>query len=93
MTTWVKQGVFGDLQPGAAEARRCVEKLYASKGKDLYITSIREGTHSAGTLHTDGRAFDIRPNGVPFEEVRSVLPKGCEVVDEVNHFHIEYDPK
>ena len=54
MSVWYKQGVYGELQPAASEGRRKVEKLFAAKGEDLYITSIREATHGVGTLHTDG---------------------------------------
>jgi len=93
MTVWIKQGVIGDLQSIARKGLGHVAKLYGSAGHDLYITSLREGNHSAGSFHYDGLAFDIKPGKINIKEIRKVLGPDWDVVDETNHFHCEYDPK
>ena len=98
MTTWMKQGVFGELQAPAAEGLRIVEKVFRDNGwGDVYVTSIREGTHGIGSFHPAGRAFDIRwPPGANVQAVLKILRKALgddfDVVGESNHIHIEYQP-
>ncbi len=92
MTVWYKQGVLGDLQQVTRKGLGRVAKLYLSKGSDLYVTSLREGNHMAGSLHYDGLAFDIRC-GVSISEIREALGPGWDVVHEKDHIHCEYDPK
>jgi hypothetical protein len=93
MSTWIKEGVFGELNRAAALGLRNVRKLYDLKNKDLFITSIREGTHSAGSLHSIGDAWDQRANGVTVDEIKKALGPSFDVVDESDHIHCEYDPK
>jgi len=95
MAMWIKQGVFGALEPEAAEGQRQMRKLFASKREDLYITSIREGTHSDGSFHYDGRAWDQRMNkNVTIDEMRAALGgNNFDIVLECDHVHVEYDPK
>lgn len=93
MATWIKQGVYGVMRPEIDVAKRKLERLYSSEGKDLYITSIMEGTHSPGSLHHAGFAFDIRSEGVSIDRIRSLLGDDYDVVVEKTHLHIEYDPK
>lgn len=92
MATWIKLGCFGDLHSLAAEGLRKVEKLYASKGKDLHITSLREGTHNPGSLHWLGFAWDQRPDGIAITEIKSAVGPNFDVVKEIDHLHIEFDP-
>ena len=97
MSTYIKQGVYGELVPEAAEGKRQLEKLFASENEDLIITSIREGTHSPGSFHPNGRAFDIRtPKSITWIQIRDFLNQGghkFDVVEHSTHIHIEYDPK
>jgi len=93
MTVWYKEGVYGELRYEAAKGLRLVKILYASKGKDVFVTSIRESTHGIRTLHHLGDAFDIRKNGVSIRDIRRVLGKDFDVVNEWSHFHIEFQPK
>jgi hypothetical protein len=93
MNTWIKQGVYGELTPEAAEGLRKVEKLYHNTGRELFITSIREGTHGTGSLHPSGNAFDIRKNGIDISYIRDILWNSFDVVVHDTHYHIEYDPK
>ena len=97
MTVWYKQGVIGDLQPVARKGLGRVADLYDSFdsyiNEDLFVTSIREGNHKAGSLHYDGLAFDIQLGGRTTGQIREVLGSSWDVVNEENHVHCEFDPK
>ena len=94
MTVWYKQGVLGDLQPVARKGLGRVARLFETKDDDLFITSLRDGNHLAGSLHYDGLAFDMADDpGYLIDEIRFVLGPDWDVVDEGNHIHCEYDPK
>jgi len=94
MTVWIKQGVMGCLKPQARKGLGRVADLFATEDHDLFITSIREGTHKAGSLHYDGQAWDMQDD-VKFQllEIREALGPGFDVVPEIDHIHCEYDPK
>lgn len=93
MTVWIKRGVLGDLIPAAQKGFGRVADLYEDLGKDFFCTSIRDGNHGAGSLHYIGQAFDFRRDGVLISEIRDVLSRNFDVVDELDHYHVEYDPK
>ena len=91
---WYKQGVIGNLQQIARKGLGNVARMYAHYGHDLYVTALRDGNHSAGSLHYDGLAFDIRPvQGIDDDLVRGALGPGWDVVNEGTHIHCEFDPK
>lgn len=88
-----KEGVMGTL---TREARRGFGKLaiaYFSKGLDFLVTSVREGTHSSGSLHPLGLAWDYDPQGVPIEFDKQILGPDYDVIEEADHRHAELDPK
>lgn len=95
MSIWYKQGVYGPLEPEAADGLRRTEKLYAMAEADVYITSIRDGAHGPGSLHPWGYAWDMRPGPVTIDEHRRYLGRDFDVLDHgvPPHRHIEYDPK
>jgi len=94
MTVWYKQGVLGDLQPVVRKGLGRVAKLFETKDDDLFITSIRDGNHLAGSLHYDGLAFDMEDNPkFQLIEIREALGPDFDVVPEKDHIHCEYDPK
>ena len=93
MKVWYKQGVCGQLQPIAQKGLGRVAALYGKKGFNFYVTSIQEGTHSPGSLHYCGMAFDFWGQGAKISEVKTTLGKDWDVIDEGNHYHAEYDPK
>ena len=94
MAVWYKQGVLGDLQPVARKGLGQVADLFKSHDEDLFVTSLRDGNHRAGSLHYDGLAFDIRPcDSIFVEDIKRVLGSKWDVVYEGNHIHCEYDPK
>jgi hypothetical protein len=95
MTVWNKQGVLGNLQPIAQKGFGRVAAQYTREGQDIYVTSIREGNHKAGSLHYLGLAFDIKRGKVSKFMIQTALGAGWDVLEypELNIFHCEYDPK
>lgn len=91
MTIWYKQGVLGLLHP---KAQKALGRLARAAEHDLYVTSLQEGTHSAGSFHHIGRAFDIRyVKGLSRAAVIEAVGSGFDVVFHETHIHVEYDPK
>jgi hypothetical protein len=96
MTVWLKQGVLGDINRHIRLAINSVHTLCQQHSEDLFITSLRDGNHSAGSLHYDGCAFDCRKGELTRENVLralSTLGPFYEVIDEVDHLHVEWDCK
>jgi len=94
MTVWYKQGVLGDLQPVARKGLGRLARLFETGDADLFITSLRDSNHKAGSLHYDGLAFDIKDNAkFQLLEIRQALGSGWDVVPESDHIHCEFDPK
>lgn len=94
MALWYKQGVWGKLNREAADGLRHTQAVFAKHGEDVFVTSVRDGTHGPESLHPQGDAWDMRPSKtVTLEELRGVLGNGYDVVDEGNHWHVEYDPE
>lgn len=94
MTVWIKQGVIGDLQPIARKGLGKVHDLHSQHRVDLFLTSLREANHMAGSLHYDGLAFDILPNlNIALNEIKQVLGPQWDVINEQTHIHCEFDPK
>ena len=74
--------------------------VYWSHGKTVTVTSGIEGSHSRGSKHYAGMAFDLRTSHLLTSEreaiekdLKASLGADFDVVFEGNHFHIEYDPK
>ena len=93
MTVYYKQGVIGDLQPIARKGLGRVAELYGFHGEFIYVTSLRDGNHMAGSLHYDGLAFDIKQGRRPIEQIKDTLGPGWDVVEGPTYYHCEYDPK
>lgn len=94
MTVWIKQGVTGILSAPAQKGLGRIALLYTNHKLNLFITSICEGTHSAGSLHYNGNAFDFRKHvKITKKDIKFVLGKQFDVVIESNHIHVEFDPK
>lgn len=97
----LKAGVV--LCVGAPLARRltdieeCVLKV---TGLELFITSAADGVHMPGSRHYTGEAIDLRIRSVDADKrvvlraaLQSVLGSLFDVVLEVDHIHIEFDPR
>jgi hypothetical protein len=94
MNIWLKRGVFGDLIPSMQKALGKIIDLYQQEGReDFYITCIREGNHANGSFHPIGYAVDFLKQLVPYEKIVRVLGDDYDVIDEVTHYHVEYDRK
>lgn len=92
---WSKQGVMGCMSnPLRKGWGRVVSECYWAKGKDAFITSIREGNHSPGSLHYNGDAVDFKRNGVHIAEIKKAAGKDFDVIEyyDMDIFHLEYDP-
>lgn len=97
----LKPGVdVSGLQP---EAWRIVSEagaLWRERGDELTVTSARDGTHSAQSLHLQGLAVDVRTRDLAkmeildrAHELLGRLGGGYDVIIEADHLHVEYDNK
>ena len=92
--TWRKEGVIGDLIPQAQKGLGRVIKLYYSKNLEYFITSLREGTHSPGSFHAIGQAWDAQGQNVSVAEIKEALGPDFDVLpSNAGAIHHEYDPK
>lgn len=94
----IKAGV--DISRLNREIRRAlpvIANTLRELGYEMIITSTYEGNHSEGSLHYANDAVDIRnEKRYPLTlstRLKSRLGAKYDVVYEVNHIHIEYDPK
>lgn len=78
------------------------EIVYKNHGMLLVVTSLTDGIHpDKKNIHGLGLAADIRTRAIPtevlaliFKELVGILdPLGYDIVIEVDHIHVEYDPK
>lgn len=74
------------------------QSVYSETEASMTITSLSDGKHSVNSLHHTGDAVDLRmPMPVTREQIVSQLKKALgadyDVILEVDHIHIEYDPK
>jgi hypothetical protein len=98
----IKSGVrVAGMSPEALLAIVVAESVYAefNESKQCVVTSVTDGQHKAGSLHHTGRAVDLRnpSNGGLIGSIvamlRSRLGADYDVIPEVDHIHIEHDPK
>lgn len=97
----IKPGVHMDkLQPQIVLGLIAIYSIFERHGYDVTITSISDGNHSLNSLHYVGSAVDLRIKSVGTSDVellvsdiRRSLGANYDVVLEVDHIHVEYDPK
>lgn len=95
----IKPGVRIDwLTPQLVLAAVAAYHIYDFYGEAFMITSGNDGKHMVGSLHYCGRALDIaRPKTVDtaviLELLRETLGESYDILDELDHIHIEFDPK
>ena len=94
----LKPGV--DIARLSRDVRRTLVKLdriYSKNGDILVITSTYEGNHSPSSLHYSNNAIDIRlparDKRAVVSEIKTTLGRNFDVIREINHIHVEYDPK
>ena len=75
-------------------------KVFDSASYDMIVTGALDGKHCANSYHYKLAALDLRNRHIPVderpgicEEMQTQLGKDYQVIDEGDHFHIEYDPK
>jgi D-alanyl-D-alanine dipeptidase len=64
----------------------------------LTVTSVFDGKHKTGSKHDTGQAIDLRTTSLPdedamAEQLRLALGPDYDVILELDHLHVEYDPK
>lgn len=77
-----------------------VNSIFQKNNYELVITSITDSKHSLTSLHYAGNAIDIRISNIPpanidflINELKNSLGSNFDVVHEIDHIHIEYQPK
>lgn len=98
----LKEGVtFEGISLELAEALALADQIYlAWAGRELVLTSLKDGKHSKKSLHYSGNAADLRTRDLTprqqatiLSELKLALGKDYDVVLEIDHIHLEYDPK
>ena len=98
----IKDGVdLRGLKPQMAVAYTIAAMLYQKHGaQPCVITSAGDGTHGPNSLHYQGLALDLRTRSVIpamltsiVRDLKFALGAQFDVVEEVDHIHIEFDPK
>lgn len=90
------KGVQPQVMHGLLMCARGYEKFGAP---NMWVTSICDGKHKAGSKHYEGLAFDLRTNMYDEEQkqklagvLRGILEGEWDVVVEATHIHVEFDP-
>lgn len=93
MSVYLKQDVCGDLSIKMQKAHGKLARYYQEHGMDFFVTSRRDGIHGLGSLHYNGNAEDFDGQGVFISELKELMGKDFDLLDERHHIHCEYDPK
>ena len=98
---FLKPGVrITGMRPEILFAAVVAERVYAEAGPDLTVTACVDGKHMAGSFQYSGAAIDLRTRDLAPDEVQKLTArtKSClgddfDVLLEVDHIHIEFQPK
>lgn len=96
----LKRGVLFSIVPSLARRLQVIEALVEQvSGREMVVTCAMDGDHMSGSRHYTGEAIDIRIRDMEVadslvlrRELKAALGKAFDVVLEVDHIHIEYDP-
>jgi hypothetical protein len=72
--------------------------IYRQFNTDMVVTSVVDGRHMGTSKHYLGYAADLRIWGLEGRvdqiviELQKALTNNFDVVKEVDHIHLEYDP-
>ncbi len=88
------------MRPEILFAAVAAERVYEEAGHDLMITACVDGKHMAGSLHYTGSAIDLRTRNLAADEVQKLIARiksslgdDFDILLEVDHIHIEFQPK
>ena len=98
---FLKPGVrITGMRPEILLAAVAAMEAYRAAGHDLMVTACVDGKHMTGSLHYAGAAIDLRTRDVVPADVQKLITqiKTClgddfDVLLEVDHLHIEFQPK
>lgn len=97
----VKDGIgTSGMKPPIVDALIRVALVYHTYGYTFVLTDAgTPGVHKTGSLHYRGYAIDCRTRDVPgwqlphlLDALQHELGFSYDVIQEKDHFHIEYDP-
>ena len=85
------------LRKEIKQALRACEYVYSQHRMEFELYHTYDGKHKEGSLHFKNRAFDgglpsVQPEQV-FAELRALVGVEYDVVAEIDHLHVEWDPK
>ena len=97
----LKPGVsISRIQPQMVLGLISINSIFEVHGCDLVLTSVCDGRHKIDSRHYSGNAVDLRIWSIGGSDVehlvssiRRALGADFDVVLEVDHIHVEYDPK
>ncbi len=88
------------MQPQIAMVPFYAESIWRALFQGLVVTSVCDGKHSPNSLHYKGLAIDLRTRyfnsiekGIAAKELQKALGDEYDVVVELTHIHVEWDPK
>ena len=96
---------MGGIQQETVLALMMVNEWCKDKGWNMWVFSITEGKHSAGSLHYIGHAFDFWPDQIEqdvftfghetVKTIKALLGQDFDVIFEQKplHIHVEFQPK
>lgn len=96
-----KDGVpLGGLQPDMLYAIDKCNDVFNDRDYDCIVTSTTDGKHMKNSKHPLGFAGDLRRYHIQTRdiehithELKSSLGKNYDVILEIDHWHVEFDPK
>lgn len=87
------------LRPELTVAIMAAQEVCRELGVGLVLTSVGDGTHSRGSRHYSGLAFDMRRREMADAEAARArdmladrLGADFDVILEATHIHVEFDP-
>lgn len=97
----LKQGVtLEGAKPELLRALEIADSVYIDlASREVVVTSIKDGKHGVNSLHYSGYAADLRIRDLTptqeaniYSELKHILGNDYDVVLEIDHIHLEYDP-
>lgn len=88
------------VRPEVVLGMLITDSTMSELGFPCVITSVTEGTHSRGSIHYAGGAWDVRIRNIPDDDwpnlvssLKQALGEDFDIVLESDHIHCEFQPK